>query len=144
MQKKADSGSPSLINKNTGISVGVVALLLSPLILAIIFIAVMNERVKNLEGNLNKLEVNVALLKVDGSDEVKLLQERIALLKVDGSDEFKLLQERIGYQLERLENKITAKSADRWTSADDFQYMSEFARVNNLKMPPHHRRTESD
>lgn len=126
MQKKADSGSPSLINKNTGISVGVVALLLSPLILAIIFIAVMNERVKNLEGNLNKLEVNVALLKVDGSDEVKLLQERI------------------GYQLERLENKITAKSADRWTSADDFQYMSEFARVNNLKMPPHHRRTESD
>ena len=126
MQKKADSGSPSLISKNTGISVGVVALLLSPLVLAIIFIAVMNERVKNLEGNLNKLEVNVALLKVDGSDEVKLLQERI------------------GYQLERLENKITAKSADRWTSADDFQYMSEFARVNNLKMPPHHRRTESD
>ena len=99
--------APVIINRQTGISLGILLLLLSPLISAVIFISVTNEKIKNMEILQAQHSQQVDELKAatcDFNSRLKVVETRQesvmnhlkTLEDSSNGDKLKLLENKIG------------------------------------------------
>ena len=147
--KKIESERPTIISKQTGVSLGVLALLLSPLISAVIFLAVANEKIKNLETTVHSIvernerrdkEINVdklALTEQRYNREIEKLQLKLDALEAS----LKLKADAVSVASElkavALKADLDLRLRDYWTAAQHEKFMAEFAKYNNLKPLEH-------
>jgi hypothetical protein len=115
----SDSGSKP-IGRNTGISLGLAAMLLSPLIMAVIFVVMANSRTQSLEARVETLEAKVDAHMREGLDGIP----HPAGIRV---------------ALDKVQDEMARRTTDRWSRADDRNFMREFTHLNQLKCPDHKR-----
>jgi len=141
----------TILNRQTSISVGLLALILSPLIAAIIFIAIASAKINTIERELQVIKTaQVAHIELVGKETLTLIYRRIQILEQGLSEHkekgiYKLPHpegaeaefDKVYVELRALRILIANKARDRWTSADDKIFMMEFAQLNNLKMLNH-------
>lgn len=149
--KKQSNNNSFIINRSTGISIGVIMLLLSPLVAAIIFIAITSEKLNTLTEKVNVLNQTVKTQNINIKNYVdKELEETKTICeekshdnkaKIDCAIRSKNKLEKsindLYYNIKYMEGKLEENTKHRWTKEQDKAYMSIFSSLNNLKMPSH-------
>jgi len=147
----------SVINRKTTISLGLLALILSPLMAAIIFLSVINSKLISLHDKIVKLEAcSIVYSTLINKDILFLINKRISELeeglrkhiekgiyKLPHPEGAEAELDKIYIELKSLREFIKLKAYDRWTSSDDKIFMMEFSRENNLKMIIHKKSIEN-
>ena len=110
---------PVLLTRKTGVSVGVILALMSPLLIATAFLLTLHDRNKANHEAIQVLTRQVELLKD----------------KVEAHSDLPWHAE--------MHAEVLRRTADRWARSDDRAFMTRFAYENNLKMPAH-RRVDDD
>lgn len=149
--KKQSSNNSFVINRSTGISIGVIMLLLSPLIAAVVFIAVTNEKLKSLTSKVDDLN---QVVKMQNSNIKSNIDKELKEIKTECQEQSdgnsaridclfrskEQIEQRINslsFNIKYMEGKLEENIKHRWTKEQDKAYMSIFASENNLKMPTH-------
>ena len=115
------NSSKRILTRQTGISIGLLFLLVMPLISACVFIAVSNQRINTLQ------EINIAL-----ETHIKKIESKLddhINCGINGLPH----PAGIVSEIKRLKKQM----GNRWTKEDDAYYMQQLARLNNLKLPEH-------
>ena len=137
---KRPEGIPvnNVINKQTALSIGLVLALLIPLVMVVSYVVVANERMKG-------VNLKVVAIEKYHKEGMVLLHSKLSNLRGDLRKHEVLKAGKAPHPIgatiliEELRKEILHSTDDRWKKGDDQDYMHEFARLNNLKLPPHKR-----
>lgn len=149
--KKTANDSSFVINRSTGISIGVISLLLSPLIASIIFISVTNEKIKSMSSELDQIKSNSYNNKISLKSYVdKEISEQnisLSILRDEYKEQIDYIKKtnnnfltrinELSYNIKYMEGMFAEYKERRWTKEQDSEYMSIFASQNKLILPKH-------
>jgi len=140
--KKINGEQGLILNKATGVSFGLIMLILSPMITAIIFCTILHNKVSFCLLQQDKMSAEVReIVRENATLKKKLSDDNIASsgeLKKHISD-YDLFSQKISYEIKDMNKKIENKTKDRWSKLDDMSFMHDFCEKNNLQMPSHKR-----
>ena len=117
------NGGLKVITKQTGISLGILILLLTPLLGSVWFMSTTTQQVNSLKAKVLVLETQLAEHEEKGINGLPHPQGLVACI-------------------EGIKCSISERDKVRWTETDDFYFMEKFANKNDLKLPDHGRITK--
>jgi len=155
--RNSTSLKSSVLNRQTTISLGLLALILSPLIAAIIFLSIINTRISSLQDKIVRLEAcEIVYSELINKDILFLINKRIldleeelqkhiqkGIYKLPHPEGAEAEFDKIYTELKALKVLVDYKAANRWTRPDDKVFMIEYSKANNLKMPQHKKITDN-